>query len=168
MLRRARLQDCALLPAIERSAGEVFRRIGMAEVADGVDTPAEFYPPLVDAGTLWVAADASDLPVGFVSCEAMDELLYVHQLAVHADYQQRGLGRALMQTAIESARARRMSGLALRTFRDVRWNGQFYQALGFSEGTPPMLAARMMEYTALEQSQGLDVSRRYTMQLLLG
>jgi hypothetical protein len=54
-------------------------------------------------------------------------------LPVLASRQRRGLGGALVSTVCTWARAQGCPTVTLTTFRDVPWNGPFYQELGFSE-----------------------------------
>lgn len=102
---------------------------------------------LCQAGSVWVAADATDQPVGFVIAEALSDDGYVHELDVEQAYGGRGVGRALLRRVAEWAKARGLGTLLLATFSDVAWNAPFYQRVGFalvplSEYTPRMLAQR--------------------------
>lgn len=64
-VRLARITDASLLPAIERSAGEAFRREpGLEWIADGDDIPAALHRRRIAAG---IAAVPGDIPVGFLS-----------------------------------------------------------------------------------------------------
>src|SRR6185369_9264528 len=139
--------------------------IGMDEVADGSVAEASFYFPLVTQKTLWVADDDSGLLCGFAACELMGSILYVHELSVAHTHQKRGIGRALMMAAIGDARARKLSAVALRTFRAVKWNGPFYRSLGFVEDEPVEIAAVMNEYREEESRKGLTFAARCTMSL---
>ncbi|MBI3676031.1 MAG: GNAT family N-acetyltransferase [Proteobacteria bacterium] len=165
LIRLAAAKDCFLLPAIERLGGQVFRTIGMGHVADGDVADVSFYRPLMVQKTLWVADDENGLLCGFAACEIMERILFVHELSVALTHQKRGIGRALMRTAMDDARARKLSALALRTFRDVVWNAPFYRSLGFVEFEPPEIAALMEDYRLKESRKGLDVTTRCTMAL---
>lgn len=166
-VRLAIAQDCFLLPAIERSGGEAFRSIGMDEIADGSLAEVSFYVPLVARKTLWVAEDEARLLCGFAACELMGSILYVHELSVAHTHQKRGIGRALMHAVIAEAHARKLSAVALRTFRDVKWNGPFYRSLGFVEEEPVEIAKVMDEYREEESRKGLSFTARCTMSLRL-
>jgi GNAT superfamily N-acetyltransferase len=61
---------------------------------------------------------------------------HLEQLAVHPDYARQGLGRALLQAAIEWARHAGFTEITLATYRDVPWNGPFYASEGFTEVGP--------------------------------
>jgi GNAT superfamily N-acetyltransferase len=167
LVRLATETDCFLLPAIERSGGEAFRAIGMGSVADGAVAEVSAHLALAAQKTLWVAEDETGLLCGFAACEIMDRILYVHELSVAFTHQKRGIGRVLMKTAIDGARRRELSAVALRTFRDVVWNGPFYRSLGFIEAEPREIASLMDDFRAEEARHGLDVTARCIMALRL-
>ena len=163
MIRLACIEDCSALPAIQRSGGEAFRVVGMADVADNPVPEPAFFHPSVRGGTLWVAVDARDVPIGFANCWVVDEFLYVDELSVDAAHQRKGIGRALMAAVKTRALEHRLSGVVLRTFRDIPWNGPFYASLGFTEDALPELEALLARCIRAEQELGLDMARRCTM-----
>jgi GNAT superfamily N-acetyltransferase len=161
--------DAALLPAIEQSAGELFRTApGLEWVADHDNTPADFYGPLIAAGTVWVAREAAAGPVGFLSAEAMGGGLHLWEMAVRQDRQGRGLGRRLLAEARDLALARGLNGLTLTTFRDVAWNAPFYERQGFRVIQDDALAPWMIDILIGEIDRGLPGERRCAMRLDLG
>jgi ribosomal protein S18 acetylase RimI-like enzyme len=129
-------------------------------------TPAAFYAPLVVQDLVWVAVDADRL-VGFAVCEVFDDALHLWELAVRHEAQGRGAGRALVATAIAEARARRLPGVTLTTFRDIPWNAPFYARSGFRELAAEELNPRLTEVRAREAEHGLDISQRCAMRLEL-
>ena len=168
-VRLARHEDAVHLPDLEQSAGLLFRTApGLEWVADHGNTPAEFYGPLIDAGTVWVAADRNDVPVGFVSAEVVGDTLHVIELAVDGARQGQGLGRRLMGAARGYAGDHGLAALTLTTFVDVAWNAPFYQRLGYvileGEAVGPYLAGHLCD----EIARGLPAERRCAMRLDLG
>jgi len=162
LVRRARLEDIAALPAVERSAAEAFRTTAHAWVADDAVTTSDAYPPLVFAGLLWVAEAAGEI-IGFINTNAATDALHVAELAVALPHQRRGIGRQLVQAAIQSARACGLPAVTLTTFRDVVFNAPFYRGLGFAvlDAPPPRLQAIL----SVEQARGLR--NRCAMQLVV-
>lgn len=76
-IRLARPAEAALLPPIERSAGESFRTIpGYESWADGAILPAEFHARHIAAGTVRVAVEAG-APVGFVCAERVGREIHI-------------------------------------------------------------------------------------------
>ncbi|MET0272192.1 MAG: GNAT family N-acetyltransferase [Phenylobacterium sp.] len=127
-------------------------------------TPAEFYPPRVELGLVWVAEDAGKV-IGFSVAEPFDDALHLWELAVRHAAQGKGAGRALVMATIEAARARGLAAVTLTTFRDIPWNGPFYGRMGFVEVTD--LNPRLAAIAEREASLGLDVAHRCAMRLAL-
>ena len=155
-IRAGRLDDLMHLPALDASGGVHFRGAGMDLVADMPPDPPEAFEPALAAGTLWVAVDEGDLPVGFVRVEPVDGRPHVGQLSVHPDHAGHGLGARLLETAEAWARTAGHEDMTLTTYRDVPWNGPYYARLGWrvlpeSSHGPGLAAARQHE-----RSLGLD------------
>jgi hypothetical protein len=55
--------------------------------------------------------------------------------------------------------------LTLTTFRDVAWNGPFYQRLGFEELAAHDLSPDLAQILAHEAARGLPGDRRCAMRL---
>jgi GNAT superfamily N-acetyltransferase len=166
IIRVARPEDAAHLPAIEQSAGELFRTApGLEWVAAHGVTPAAFYPPLIAAGTVWVVEAEEGALSGFVSAEVFGDVLHVWELAVSAEIQGRGLGRRLMQAARDHVRAAGLAALTLTTFRDVAWNAPFYERLGYRVLGEAELDERLSGILQGEIERGLPAERRCAMRL---
>ncbi len=109
ILRPAREEDIPHLPAIERSAGQAFRGTPQAWIADDGVTEADAYPSLIEAGLVWVA-ELEGAPRGFIQAGPAVDDLHVWELSVHADWQKRGLGAALVAAGAGGARGREVQG----------------------------------------------------------
>ncbi|MFF3544407.1 GNAT family N-acetyltransferase [Streptomyces platensis] len=147
------------LRAIERAAGEPFRALGMAAVADDEPPSIEQLTEFQRAGRALAAYEKAGpgegrrRPVGYLLWEPVDGCTHVEQVSVHPDYAHRGIGRALID------RARGDGGrvaLTLTTFTEVPWNAPYYARIGFrvlpeAELTPGLRAIR-----AHEAALGLD------------
>jgi GNAT superfamily N-acetyltransferase len=130
-IRLATNDDCQHLPAIERSAGKAFADIGMHDVSGQDVPPAAAWEPYCESATLWVAADETDAPFGFLASGAHGNLLFIYELAVAANHQRQGAGRALMAAAETGARKLGLPRIYLTTFCDVPFNGPYYRKLGY-------------------------------------
>lgn len=162
-IRLATLADAILLPDLEQSAGLRFREAaGLEWVADDGNTPAEAYPPFIDAGTVWLAERDGAL-VGFLAATAEGDALHVLELAVMLEAQGQGAGQALMATAEAKARALGLKALTLTTFRELPWNERFYQRLGFRTLAAGEPDERLAAYLAKEVAKGLPGERRCAM-----
>jgi GNAT superfamily N-acetyltransferase len=126
--RAARQDDLAILPIIERAAAAVFRATPYAYLADDDLVSAE-----VDLAQehVWLVVDGADQPIAFAIVHVLSESVHLHELDIHPDHARRGLGRRLIATVADWARARGATALTLATFDDVLWNGPYYARLGF-------------------------------------
>lgn len=156
-----------MLPAVERSAAESFRQIpGLQWLADEGVMAERRHAELQAAGTSWVAL-AADEPVGFLAAEIIGDEMHIWELAVRQDQQGRGLGRALLQAAIDGAADRRLAAVTLTTFRDVPWNQPFYEKIGFVTLPAEEAGARLAAILRSEVEQGLPGERRCAMRLVI-
>jgi ribosomal protein S18 acetylase RimI-like enzyme len=131
-IRKARASDAPLLPAIERSAGELFRDDpNLAWVADGDVQDVDQHQEMIAMGTAWVAVDGNDMPVAFLNGEPIGNCLHIWEISVHRDHQRNGLGSMLIDEARHCAAKRGLMALTLTTFRNVAWNQSYYARLGF-------------------------------------
>ncbi len=75
-------------------------------------------------------------PVGFLLSEPLDDALFIVEIAVHQQWQGRGIGRMMLTRVADTARSMGYPALTLTTFREVPWNAPFYRGLGFTETAP--------------------------------
>ncbi len=165
MIRLARPDETALLPAIEHDSDQTMRQTPYAYIADLPPVAADHYREAVAGGTTWVATDQDDRPVGFVACVVKDDGLVVGQLSVRQSAQKRGLGAALMQASIDWAKAAGQPRLMLTTFIDVPFNAPFYRRLGFEAVATAALTPSLKHMLAHEAEQGHDPAKRVGMAL---
>lgn len=164
LIRLARPEDAALLPAIERSAGALFRAApGLEWIADDAVMSETEHLRLIARGTSWVA-QASEQLCGFLCGERFDDALHVWELAVDAGHQRMGLGLRLVQAACRHARAAGLSAVTLTTFRDLAWNAPWYARMGFREERP-LPGSRLHAVLQAEAGHGLPAHRRVAMRL---
>jgi len=107
-----------------------------------------------------------DPPIGFACVDLVDGAPHIWQLSVHPDHGRRGPGRALVEAVCDWARRERFEVITLTTYRDVPWNGPFYEWLDFSTMgvlTPGLLAIREHERIIGDD----DFGPRVAMQLVL-
>jgi ribosomal protein S18 acetylase RimI-like enzyme len=149
------------LGAIELSAARIFATVGLTDIAEGEPTSLEFIDAVARAGAVLVAATSDgDRPVGFALVGFLDQAAHIHELSVAEAHGRRGLGRRLIEEACKFAVDGGRQAVTLSTFRDVPWNGPYYQRLGFrflrrDEWTPAMLLLHDREAQI-----GLPVERR--------
>ena len=167
-IRPTRVTDVPDLPAIERSAGKLFRTIpDLAWVAEGEDLPVEVHLQFSAAGTSWVAEDCSGPLIAFLCSEVMGNALHIWELAVALHRQRSGTGRALLNEAISFARRQRLDFVTLTTFRLVPWNEPAYQKMGFVTLRPEECSDSLVELLEREAAAGQPRSQRCAMQLAI-
>ncbi len=156
-VRPTREADTGQLDAIERSSSTLFRTLpDLVWLAEDRTAGPEAHARALEQGLSWVAVDEEDQPVGFLIAAIEDDAdLHVLELAVGADHQGRGAGRALMQTARREAEARALKALTLTTFRSVAWNAPFYARLGYAALTEEALPAYLRQALAAQAEHGL-------------
>lgn len=157
-VRLAGATDIPLLGDIERSAGEVFRQVGLDAVADDEPMPEEVLRGYANAGQVWVAVADGGTVVGFLACFPIaqqdkrqaqcrgeddpdaDAFLHIAELSVHSAHQKRGLGRRLLNVMFAEVQARPRV-LATGFTGDERWKrGARVLVRGFSLTTYRHLA----------------------------
>ncbi|MDZ4092587.1 MAG: GNAT family N-acetyltransferase [Arthrobacter sp.] len=163
MIRDAQAEDLSKLRGIEAAAGEAFRRVGMAAIADDP-------PPALDAlavyqqdGRAWVAADSADDPIAYILLDVVDRFAHIEQVTVHPRHARRGIGRLLIDEAARWAGARGLHGLTLTTFKDVPWNAPYYRRLGFREVPEPQWPEGVRRIVQSERDHGLAAWPRVVM-----
>jgi GNAT superfamily N-acetyltransferase len=161
-IRSARPDDLQALPLIERAAAAIFGTTPYSYLADDDPVSAE-----IDLAHehVWVAVDQDDHPIAFAIVHVLDELVHLHELDVHPDYAHQGLGRRLIATVADWARARGATALTLTTFADVPWNGPYYARLGFRTLDLPTLSPKLQAVRQAEADSGLPMAQRICMQL---
>lgn len=167
-VRTAGTEDAGYLPAVERSAGEIFRSIPeLAWIADDTIMSVEEHLQAVLAGMSWVAVENDGNIVGFLSAEGVEGDLHICELAVRLDRQRKGIGRRLVEAAEAHARAAGLRRMTLSTFRNVGWNEDFYVGVGFVTMDASHLDERLREVVRQEAGKGIPVERRCIMQRVL-
>jgi GNAT superfamily N-acetyltransferase len=164
VIRPATTNDIGAMQEIERRAGEQFRDVAMPAIADDPPFDAAELVPFVTDGRAWVIDGDDGAPVAYLLVEAVDDAAHVAQVSVLPDLARRGLGRALVDHVDEWARAHRLSAITLTTFRDVPWNGPYYERLGFATVLPdeqgPQLRAVVESELHLERGNGPRIVQR--------
>ncbi len=151
MIRQASADDVNFLRALERAAGDPFREVGMASIAEDEPLPLDELLDYQRGGRAWVATDDVDSPVGYLLVDIIDSAAHIEQVSVHPDHARLGLGAALIDVAEVWARDQGFPSLTLMTFADVPWNAPYYARLGFSviesgKLTPGLVALREREH----------------------
>jgi GNAT superfamily N-acetyltransferase len=168
LIRLAGPADISKLAAVERSAASAFRSVGLAWLADGSGTMAPvLLESLCQDGTLWVAVDERDEPIGFPAAHELDGHLYIAEVSVAASHHRQGIGSRLVEAAIAHGRRLGFGAISLTTYRDVPWNGPFYARFGFVEVDADAAGPGHRETLRRDAEYGHDPARRCIMALRL-
>jgi GNAT superfamily N-acetyltransferase len=167
-IRPARLEEAALLPAIERSASALFQQITeLSWISDDDVQSAEQHVKYIANGTEWVAVNSDNIPVGFLNGEEIGGQFHILEMSVHSAHQRHGIGSRLINQAKLFAIEQGYPTLTLTTFRDVKWNEGFYTHIGFRLIGFDALSDELMQILAKEVESGLPGELRCAMTMEL-
>ena len=167
MIRLARADDLPELASVERSAASLFREVGLDQVADGEPMDLAVLAGLCLDGTLWVAEDEVERPVGFLAAYELDGCFFIAEVSVARSHQRQGLGARLIAAAIDYARGSGFGAVTLTTDRLLPWNGPYYARLGFAEVDLADAPTGHLKKLRVEADAGLDPATRCIMELKL-
>lgn len=162
-LRLARLDDAPYLPEIEARAARLFESVdGLSGLAAQHTMSVNTLRRLIRKGHSLVAFMGEEM-AGFLVTEPCGRELHICECDVDPRFQRRGIGAGLLRASIIDATNCGFHALTLTTFRDVAWNGPFYNKLGFEEVSDPVAHPRLMAILDQEIGHGLPGDRRCAM-----
>jgi len=166
-IRLANPQHPPLLPAIELAAARLYLpradELGLTPAMLERVNSVENFVRAQEAGLLWVAVTAENIPVGFALLGEIDGALHLEELDVHPAHGRRGIGAALLLNVCQMASTWSEPGVTLSTFRAVPWNAPFYSRHGFRALADDELTPGLLRLRANEQQRGLRTDLRVIM-----
>jgi GNAT superfamily N-acetyltransferase len=162
-IRAAHARDLPLLGPLEHRAALRFKDSAHPYAVSLPNFDVKRLAELSEAGTVWVAVNAADEPIGFVIAQRRGDDAYVHELDVEEAYGRRGVGRWLLARVAEWARAEGATSLLLSTFSDVPWNAPFYARLGFAVVPPEAYTTAILAQRESEAAAGMPLTSRVMM-----
>ncbi|CBJ82101.1 GCN5-related N-acetyltransferase [Xenorhabdus bovienii str. Jollieti] len=167
-IRPTQILDAGVLPAIERSASQLFLSTPeLAWIADGHTQTEQQHLDYILQQNSWVALNGDNQPVGFILAKPLDDGLHIMELSVHRDWQKKGIGKALIDTVIQVAEQRGFQAVTLTTFRHINWNAPFYRRLGFFILEPRQIAGALCQILQREIEYGFAENQRCAMKRLV-
>jgi GNAT superfamily N-acetyltransferase len=160
VIRAARASDYEKLSDIERRAGEMFRDVGLPEIADHDPYDAD---ELAAAVALLVATDGDDAPIGYAMVELVGGHAHLGQISVLPEHGGQGIGTQLLDAVAGWARDQGHTEITLTTFRDVPFNAPLYGKRGYVVVPDADWTEALRELVAREAEMGLDPSTRVVM-----
>ena len=129
--RPATEHDLTAIRSIELSATQKFRDYL------GVDIPATTVPENIVLESIsqahaWIYAD-NETPIGFIVARRLDNGVHIDEFSVTYDYQNKGIGRYMLNEFISVTSADRYPHITLTTDSSIPWNAPFYRKFGFKE-----------------------------------
>jgi GNAT superfamily N-acetyltransferase len=164
-IRTASLDELDSLRAIEMDAATALVDAGVPFPGEPHPLSSEQLAAYLADGLLIAAVDTDETPVGFLAAEEIGGMLYIAEIDVVRRLQGKGIGRLLMKAAINAARDRGLSAMALTTDRFVVFNYPFYRSLGFEEPEAEHMPAGLRAVLDGEVANGMDAERRAGMVL---
>ena len=158
----ARTGDLAELQRIETAAGQLFRSVGMTDVANHDPTSIKELEEACEIGLLITAVCEGRL-AGLAVAGVVDGNFHIEEMSVHPAFMRRGIGTALVASFCAQAKAQSHPWVTLRTFRDIPWNAPFYARIGFNEIPEAARTPGLIALIAEETERGLDPDRRLFM-----
>ncbi|MBX3243444.1 MAG: GNAT family N-acetyltransferase [Acidobacteria bacterium] len=166
-IRPARNDEIVLISEIEHLAATLFLQTEHANEVEGLGLPLPFLQQAQQLGQLLVATNEEDIPVGFAAITILDGQPHLHELDVRPEYGRRGIGTKLVSAVSDWSKNHGYDSVTLSTFRDVPWNAPFYERLGFVRMDEEDLPSEMLLLRKTEAEDGLDLSRRVVMKMLI-
>lgn len=161
-IRLATIDDLPALPAIEQAAGQQFVEFGLAYLED-ITLPIETLVEAQKRDHVWAVTTMAAEIVGFAVVSVDKEQLHLEEIDIAPAHGRQGLGRALIKTICDWAQASGFKAISLSTFRDIPWNGPYYERIGFKIVSESELTEGLIEIREREARAGLPVSQRVIM-----
>ena len=145
-VRIAKNSELSKLPAIEKSADFLFEEAGVINLP-----PVAGVEELSSAKCILVIGNP---PEGFIRIDEVGSNAHIEQLSVDRNCMGGGLGGKLLEAGVDWAKEQGYSQITLITFKNIPWNGPFYEKHGFDElSNISDSLKRLREY---EKEVGLD------------
>lgn len=167
VVRAAGLGDIPRVRWLESDAGERFREVGLDAIADSEAPEVGLLAHHVAEGTCWVAVDGSGPAIGYAIASAVDGEGHLDQVSVARRAMGRGVGSALIEEVCRWAAAQGFDAVTLTTFRDIDFNGPYYERRGFVVLDEGAWGPQLSAIRARERQAGLDVAARVAMRRAL-
>jgi ribosomal protein S18 acetylase RimI-like enzyme len=161
-IRAPRAEELERLREVELLAGQLFRTIGMDEIAAHEPFTIEELATYLDDEHVWVLVQRDGI-VGYVLVDVVDGAAHLEQLSVVPDHGRRGFGAALLAHVCDWARQRELDAVTLTTFEHVPWNAPYYARHGFRVLAEHELGPELRRRRDDEAAQGLDPALRVCM-----
>jgi len=108
-----------------------------------------------EGNDFWVAENAEGLVVGMIGVQHHDQGVgQIRRLRVAADQRRRGIGKALLETAVKFCRENQYLKVALDTFIERSAAMEMFRKLGFNQGDTRIAGGKELTYFYLDLYSG--------------
>lgn len=157
--RAARPTDLPFLLATSNSARTTFATIpSLSDLASPEkDTSAKLLE-ILSHGLIYLVETTPQI-AGFIATQPHDNVVYIAEIATHADYRGKGIGSVLLEAVFEYAVAEAKNAgnatarVSLTAYADVPWNGVWYRRKGFREVEAGSLGAWHVEKMRVDKEE---------------
>ena len=132
----------ALNAAVQKIHAEAWPKI-FKPVSDNNSTVSLFVDLLADSDNRFYLASLDEKPVGYIwarierreetSLKYARKLVYIHQISVNPDVQERGIGQALLKKIIHLAEEQKITEIALDIWSFNQKARDFFTRQGFTD-----------------------------------
>lgn len=156
VIRRMRRHDMDSVVAVSLAADTLFARAGLELPPDD---PREM---VEHVERVWVA-EVDGSVVGLAATITLDDATHLEQLAVDPEHGRRGIGGALLERVCAESAAQGRNRVTLTTFRDLPWNGPWYERRGFTTLARTEWGPDLVRQWEIEEEAGILVRPRVAM-----
>jgi len=165
-IRTAKPEDVTAFAQVEINAGELFKTIGLDDLAGDFSSP-DFVMSFVRTGGAFVAVHVDGTISGFALAFILDNAVHLQEMSVDPAHGRRGLGGQLLDAVAAWAHQSGCRRLTLSTFEDVPWNAPFYARHGYQPVPQGRWTPGFHILREHEEHAGLPIERRCFMEKTL-
>jgi GNAT superfamily N-acetyltransferase len=162
-IRLAETADIARMQWLEIDAGQRFLDVGLDSIAGDEPYSEALLASHIADGTVWVAIDDGGEAVGYAFASEVDGEGHLDQVSVARAAMGTGVGTALIEVVCDWASVRGFGAVTLTTFREVPFNGPYYERRGFAVLDEAAWGPQLAAIRAKERALGIDVAERVAM-----
>ena len=165
-IRPARNDEIVLISEIEHLAATLFLQTEHANEVEALGLSFPFLEQIQQLDSYW-SRQTKKISLSDLQLTILDGQPHLHELDVRPEYGRRGIGTKLVSAVSDWSKNHGYDSVTLSTFRDVPWNAPFYERLGFVRMDEEDLPSEMLLLRKTEAEDGLDLSRRVVMKMLI-
>ena len=156
VIRPMRRHDTDAVVAVSLAADTLFARAGL-------ELPPDDPRETLDHVEHVSVAEVDGSVVGLAATVTLDGATHLEQLAVDPEHGRRGVGGALLERVCAEAAAHGHHRVTLTTFRDLPWNGPWYERRGFVTLARTEWGPGLVRQWEIEEQAGILVRPRVAM-----